>query len=98
VAPPLKLRWTPRALHHLNAAWDYVARDNVGAADRLGQSIITAVESLQLHPELDRKGRANATGELVIPGTPYIVVCRFRSAHIQVLAVFHSARRWPDSF
>ncbi len=98
MAPPLKLRWTPRALRHLNSTWDYVAKDNVAAADRLVQSIITAVESLQPHPELGRKGRANATRDLVIPGTPYIVVYRLRSAHIQVLAIFHSARRWPDSF
>jgi len=98
VAPPLKLLWTPRALHHLNCAWVYIAKDNVVAADRLVQSFITAVESPQPHPELGRKGRSSATRELVIPGTPYIVVYRLRSAHIQVLAVFHSARRWPDSF
>jgi toxin ParE1/3/4 len=98
MASPLKLRWTPRALHHLRSARDYVAKDNVAAADRLVQSILAAVESLQPHPELGRKGRAAATRELVIPGTPYIVVYRLRPSHIQILAVFHAARRWPDSF
>jgi toxin ParE1/3/4 len=98
MAPPLKLRWTPRALHHLNSAWNHVAKDNVAAADRLVQSILAAVESLPPHPELGRKGRADATRGLVIPGTPYIVVYRLRPSHIQILAIFHSARRWPDSF
>jgi plasmid stabilization system protein ParE len=39
-----------------------------------------------------------ATRELVIPRTPYIVPYRFQRAVIQVLRVYHGARRWPESF
>jgi toxin ParE1/3/4 len=98
MAAALKLRWTPRAVQHLNSVWEYIGQKNVAAADRLVQTILAAVEVLQSHPDLGRKGRAENTRELIVPSTPYIVVYRLRPNLIQVLAVFHAARRWPDSF
>ena len=37
------------------------------------------------------------TRELVIPRTPYIVPHRLQRTTIQILRVYHAARRWPDS-
>jgi toxin ParE1/3/4 len=38
------------------------------------------------------------TRELVILGTAYVASYRIVGDEIQVLAVLHGARRWPDSF
>ena len=37
------------------------------------------------------------TRELVLSGTPYILPYRIVGDTIQILRVFHSARRWPDA-
>ena len=49
-------------------------------------------------PEMARPGRVPGTREFVIPRTPYIVPYRLVGNTIQVLRVFHSARRWPEAF
>jgi toxin ParE1/3/4 len=43
-----------------------------------------------------RPGRWPGTRELIIPGTPYIVPYRVKGPVVEILRVFHGARRWPD--
>ena len=50
------------------------------------------------NPHMGRAGRVPGTRELVIPQTPYIVPYRVQGEVIQILRVYHGARRWPDSF
>jgi len=45
-----------------------------------------------------RDGRVAGTRELVIRGTPFIVAYRIERNELQILAVFHAARKWPDEF
>lgn len=42
-------------------------------------------------------GRVDGTRELVIPGTQYILPYRVKQNQIQILAVFHGARQWPEA-
>jgi toxin ParE1/3/4 len=50
------------------------------------------------NPHMRRPGRVPGTRELVIAQTPYIVPYRVQCGSIQILRVYHGARRWPDSF
>ena len=54
-----------------------------------------AVELLATHPASGRIGRVPGTRELVITGTPYIVPYRVRGDAVEILRVFHGARKWP---
>jgi toxin ParE1/3/4 len=92
----LRPRWTRLALADLEAIGDYVARDNPGAARRLVARIAAAVEALGDHPHLGRLGRITGTRELVVVETPFVPY-RVRGDEIEILAVFHGARRWPDA-
>ena len=94
----MTLRWTRLAASHLESAFDFIAQDTVRAAGAVGDRILSAVEALGRHPELGRSGRVPRTRELVITGTPFIVAYRVRKDHIEVLAVLHGARRWPERF
>ncbi len=47
---------------------------------------------------MGRKGRVRGTLELVINGIPYIVPYRIREKQVQVLSVYHTSRKWPESF
>jgi toxin ParE1/3/4 len=93
----LRTRWTRPALEDLEAIGDFVARE-YPRAERFVARIVPAVEALCDHPHLGRPGRITGTRELVVPDTPYIAPYRVRGDEIEVLAIFHGARRWPDAF
>jgi toxin ParE1/3/4 len=94
----MKLRWAAPALQDLEEIGDYIARDNRAAADRVITAVIDQVELLTTHPHIGRPGRIAETRELVIKATPYIVPYHVRGEDVQILAVLHGARRWPQEF
>jgi toxin ParE1/3/4 len=94
----LRVDWTPTSTQNLRSAWEYIARDSGPSAERLMERIFEAVEKLGEYPRMGRSGRVPGTHELVISGTPYVVAYRVGPKHVQVLAVFHGATRWPATF
>src|SRR5690606_25481866 len=72
----VELRWTPSALNDLDEAGDYIASENPRAARTMAARIREAVEYLQDHPNLGRAGRLRGTRELVVSGTPLVVIYR----------------------
>ncbi|MBV8358800.1 MAG: type II toxin-antitoxin system RelE/ParE family toxin [Deltaproteobacteria bacterium] len=94
----MQVRWLRRALKNLDDEGAYIARDDVAAAARMVERIASAVDQLASHPALGRPGRVPGTRELVISGTPYIVPYRIRGEMVEVLRVFHGARKWPTKF
>ncbi len=90
-------RWTPSALRDLEAIGDYVAMDKPSAASRLVGAIFDRTGLLSRHPQAGRPGRIAGTRELVVSGTPYVVPYRVREGEVEILAVFHGARRWPPA-
>jgi toxin ParE1/3/4 len=94
----LRIRWTRPALADLEAIGDFIARDNPAAARRIVVGLVASVDALRDHPNLGRPGRLIGTRELVVSGTPYVVPYRVLGDDVQILAVFHGARRWPGAF
>ena len=93
----MKVIWTELALQHVGELWQFVAAENLRLADDLIDRIVVAVDRLENYPHSGRTGRIPDTRELVVPGTPFLVAYRVGTA-IQVLAVLHGARQWPDAF
>ncbi|HEV3113742.1 MAG TPA: type II toxin-antitoxin system RelE/ParE family toxin [Candidatus Binataceae bacterium] len=94
----MRVRWLRRALKNLDEEAEYIARDDPEAAARVVQRIATSVERLATHPASGRPGRVPATRELVVSGTPYVVPYRVRGETVEILRVFHGARKWPEKF
>jgi toxin ParE1/3/4 len=95
----MNIVWSPEAIQDLIALRAYIAEESPAGARRIVLRILHDVEGLLAdNPEIGRPGRVPGTRELVIPRTPYIVPYRVRRGTIQILRVFHGARRWPDSF
>jgi toxin ParE1/3/4 len=91
----MTIRWTPTALRDLRSLEAYIAEDAPDAAAATVEKILSGIEALKRHPEMGRKGRVAGTRELVVP--PYVVAYRAVKACIEILAVIHGARRWPNS-
>lgn len=94
----MRVRWLKAALANLDAEAEYIAQDNPAAAGRVVQRILQAVDLLRKNPALGRAGRVAGTRELVVVETPYIIPYRVRGDAVEILRVFHAARKWPERF
>ena len=94
----MRVKWLRTALANLHSEAEYIARSNPAAADRVVQRILNAVELLKAHPAMGRPGRVTGTRELVIPDSPYVLPYRVRGTAIEIIRVFHGARRRPKDF
>ena len=50
------------------------------------------------HPEIGHRGRILGTREIVMNDLPYIMVYQITGKDIRILAVMHTARKWPQNF
>lgn len=90
--------WSPETIQDLMSLRAYIAEQSPAGARRVVLRILHNVEHLLPdNPHIGRPGRVPGTRELVIAQTPYIVPYRVLGEAIQILRVYHGARRWPDS-
>jgi addiction module RelE/StbE family toxin len=89
--------WTDTALQDIEDIGSYIAADSPRSAENVIRRIVETVAALGYQPRMGRPGRDPSTRELVVQGTPYIAVYRLRE-RIEIVTIFHSSRKWPDSF
>lgn len=91
----MRIEWLPAAERGLTAQLEWIANHDPWAAIDMGDTIQAAVSRLADYPAIARTGRVAGIRELVVIGTPYIVVYRIEASAILILRVLHSAQRWP---
>ncbi len=89
--------WLDRARREVIHIREYIAMDNPRVAQQVARRILESAEKLRTTPNIGRPGRLYGTRELVITGTPFIILYRVRDGVIEILRIIHGARRWPDS-
>ena len=90
---PVEIVWSALARTRLREIRAYVARDKPEAAERLATRIVAVVEALRIHPRLGRVGAEPGIRELVIGGTPYIVLYRVQGERVVISTVWHGKQR-----
>lgn len=91
------VRWLERAIVDLEDIADYIAMDNPDAALGILDRVEGSAAAIPDNPRLGRSGRVAGTRELIIAGTPYLIVYRIGLDTIDVLRVLHGAQQWPPS-
>jgi len=88
---------SPDALQDLQDIWDFVAFDNVNAADQLEDEFFNAFEKLVRQPRMGH-ARPDLTERdaLFWPVGSYLIVYRERPEALQILAVLHGSRDVPE--
>jgi antitoxin ParD1/3/4 len=84
---------SPEALQDLQDIWDFIASDNVNAADKLQDEFFDAFEELARWPGAGHK-RSDLTERDVLfwPVGSYLIVYRCTRTPLQIVAVLHGAR------
>ena len=90
---PVEVVWSALARTRLREIRAYVAQDKPKAAERLAIRIVAVVEALRNNPYLGRGGAEPAIRELVIGGTPYIVLYRVQGQRVTISTIWHGAQR-----
>ena len=90
---PVEIIWSPLARARLDEIRAYIALERPAAAERLATRIMAAVEVLRDHPYLGRSGAEPGIRELVIGGTPYLVLYRVRGKRVTINTNWHGAQR-----
>ena len=93
----MNIHWLERARQDRQRQAAYVRKDSPRAAIEQIDRVLTRVAALAEHPELGRPGRRHGTRELVVSGTPFIVVYRVRKRPplVEILRVLHGKQKWP---
>ncbi len=89
----VEIVWSPAARTRLEEIRAYVALDKPEAAARLATRIVAVVEALKMHPYLGRASAEPGIRELVIGGTPYVVLYRVRGQRVTINTIWHSAQQ-----
>jgi len=93
------IKWTEQATQQLDQANDYIAlSNNKAVAARITMQIVTAVQQLAAFPMSGKAGRVVGIRELAISNTPFIAAYAIDKADIIILAIYHGAQQWPESF
>jgi plasmid stabilization system protein ParE len=88
---------SPDALQDLQDIWDFVALDNVSAADNLEDEFFNAFEKLARRPRIGHTRRDLTERDVRFwPTGSYLIVYREHPEALQVLAVLHGARDIPE--
>jgi toxin ParE1/3/4 len=91
--------WSSAAIADLIQLRAHIENDDPAAAQRVALHIAHNVDTLlSANPQIGRAGRVPGTRELVIPKTPFVVPYRIMNGAVEVLRVYHGARRWPERF
>jgi toxin ParE1/3/4 len=94
----MRVRWLRQALRNLDAEAAYIAQDSPQSAATFVRHMINSAAMLAELPQMGRPGRVPGTRELVVTRFPYLLPYRVRGQAVEILRVFHTARKWPQRF
>lgn len=90
----MKLIWSDESVVDREATFEYIAADNVSAADKLDTLFRDRADGLKRSPYLGRPGKLSATRELTVHPN-YRLIYRIDGDTIIILGVIHASRNWP---
>jgi toxin ParE1/3/4 len=89
--------WLPVAVQDVIHLRTYIADQDPESARGIAWRIDKAVNNLGQMPNLGRPGRIFGTRELIVSGTPYLVVYRLQNGRVEILRVLHGRQPFPES-
>jgi len=83
---------SPRAVDDLAEIWDWIAVDDVQAADRVLADLQRTLTRIGEHPELGRARPELMPGLRSLPCGRYVVFYRARDALVEIVRILHGNR------
>lgn len=78
------------------AIWEYIAQDNLSAADRIIDRFTATFERIATFPDAGARYE-HPKGEFrFVVVTPYLIFYKITGDEVDIVRVLHGARRWED--
>jgi toxin ParE1/3/4 len=90
----LSLIWREEARAEARQAFQYIADQDLAAAERLLSAIETCAERIPQHPYMYRPGRVAGTREAVVHPN-YILIYRVTADAVEIVNLVHARQRYP---
>ncbi|WP_448683065.1 type II toxin-antitoxin system RelE/ParE family toxin [Pseudomonas nicosulfuronedens] len=90
----MKVVWTRDAQQDRFDIWEYLASENPDAAAQMDTLFSATAAKLKSFPLMGKPGRISGTREL-FPHESYRLVYQIEADVLWVLALVHTARKWP---
>ena len=91
----MNIKLTKLAAQDLQSTKDYIGQDKPNAALVVMKRVVEAIENIVTFPSMGRAGRVPHTKELVVSGTPLIIVYQVKQDTLYIGRVIHTDRKWP---
>jgi toxin ParE1/3/4 len=78
------------------AIWEYIAQDNIAAADRMIDRFTAAFERAAQFPEAGERHEHPKGNFCIVVVSPYLIFYTIAGDEIDIVRVLHGARRWED--
>ena len=91
----MKIKLSRLAAQDLQSAFDYISKENINAANSVIKRILESIEKLTNFPAMGRAGRVPHTKELVVSGSPFIIVYQVHQNTMYIVRIIHSSKKWP---
>ncbi len=92
----MRVRWTEPAVRDLTAICDYIEQhDSPPVARTVALRIVEGAESLVNFPRRGRPGSDPGTRELVLAGSPWLVIYSVNDDAVEILRILHGAQKRP---
>ncbi len=91
----MKIEWKEDAIEDLARNVEFYAETNPVVAFEVFDDVRERAKVLGDQPDIGRRGRKTGTKELVLKGTPFILVYQVKSDQVAILRVLHGAQLWP---
>jgi len=86
--------WAETARREWAAQYRFYFSRNPSAARRLRQAVMTGARQLREYPRMGRPGRVADTRELVIVGTPFLLVYAENPVRVEILHIYDGRQDW----
>lgn len=90
----MRIIWAGPARREWAAHYRFYATRNPEAARRMQQLVMAGVDRLRDYPQIGRPGRVEGTRELIISGTPFLLVYDENPVRIEIVHVYHGRQDW----
>ena len=91
----MQVVWRKSAIANLRDIKAYISLDDPMAGGRIAKGLYQAGRELKTFPNRGKPTGIDGIRELVVPGTPYLLVYRVTSNEVQILRIWHEAQDRP---
>jgi toxin ParE1/3/4 len=93
----MRIIWAEQARREWAEHYRFYATRNPDAARRMRQLLRAGVSRLRDYPQIGRPGKADGTRELVISGTPFLLVYEENPVRVEILHVYDGRQNWQEA-